>query len=86
MEDQNVIIFCDKVKKLIDYGNHPKAVSEIDTLIVELEHKMRKKNGKVILPLPVPEPSQISDEAKFSLDTRKKQNEIIEFINRRFST
>ena len=85
MENQNIIIFLDKIKKLIELGNTPKAADEIDTLIIQLEHHIRKKQGMVIVPLVIPNVDGISQSIQFSLDNRKKLNEIIQFINKRFS-
>ena len=85
MENQNIIIFLDKMKKLIELGNTPKAADEIDTLIIQLEHHIRKKQGMVIVPLIIPNVDGISQSIQFSLDNRKKLNEIIQFINKRFS-
>lgn len=85
MEDQNIIIFLDKIKKLIELGNTPKAVIDMDALIIKLEHKLRKQNGKVINPLSIPLVDEISKTKQFSADNRKKINEIIRFINMRYS-
>ena len=85
MEDQNIIIILDKIKKLVELGNTPTAISEIETIIVQLEHHMRKKQGKIIIPLPIPSIDTISNAKAFALDNRKKLDEVIQFINKRFS-
>ncbi len=85
MEDQNVVIILDKIKKLIELGNTPKAVSEIQTIITQLEHHIRKKKGKIITPLPIVSSKEISHSKQFALDNRKKINEIITFMNKRFA-
>jgi len=85
MENQNVIIFLDKIKKLIELGNKPKAISEIEIITIQLEHQIRKKQGKIILPLLIPSAQNITKSKSFSLDNRKKLNEIIHFINGRFA-
>lgn len=85
MDNQNVIIFLDKIKKLIELDNKPQAISEIETIIVQLEHQIRKKQGKVIVPLLIPVVEEISSEKSFCTDNRKKLNEIIHFINKRFA-
>ncbi len=85
MEDQNIIIILDKIKKLLELGNTPTAISEIETIIVQLEHHIRKKQGKIIIPLPVVSIGEISYSEALALDNRKKLNEIIQFINKRFS-
>jgi len=46
MEDQNIIIFLDEIKKLLELGNKPKAIAEIDALIITLERSMALKKGK----------------------------------------
>ena len=85
MENQNIIIFLDKIKKLIELGNTPTAISEIDTIIVQLDHSVRKKQGKIIILLPIVTIGEISQSKQFALDNRKKLNEIIQFINNRNS-
>lgn len=79
MEDQNVVIFLDKIKKLLEQGKYPQAQSAIEALEVELEHNIRKMNGKII------EPIHISDDIDYPvLGSYNKINEIIHFINKRF--
>ena len=85
MEDQNIIIFLDKIKKLIELGNTPKAADEIDTLIMELERHIRKRRGMVIVPLIIPGTDEMSKPMQFARDNSQKINEIIQFINKRFS-
>lgn len=85
MDNQNVIIFLDKIKKPIEIGNKPKAISEIETITIQLEHQIRKKQGKIIVPLLIPSVEEISNEKLFCTDNRKKLNEIISFINKRFA-
>lgn len=43
MEDQNIILFLDKIKKLIELGNKPKAVTEIESLELVLTREITKK-------------------------------------------
>lgn len=85
MQDQNIIIFLDKIKKLIELGNKPKAVLEIESLISLLEIHIRKKRGVVILPLLVSSINGISNVTVFAKDNRAKINEIIQFLNKRFA-
>ena len=47
MDDQNLILFLDTLKKTIDLGNLPVAKS----LIEELEYKLETKKEKKIMPL-----------------------------------
>jgi len=72
-----MVLFLDKVMKLLELGNKPKAIIEIHTLISLLERQITKKKGKQILPIPI---AAISDQ---DVDLQKI-NEIINFINNRF--
>jgi len=85
MQDQNVVIFLDKIKKLVELGNKPKAVLEIESIISLLEINIRKKRGVVISPLLVSSIDGIADTKLFSKDNRAKINEIISFLNKRFA-
>jgi len=73
MDDQNVIIFLDKIKKLLELGNKPKAITEIEAIMEMLTKQITRKNGKLILPIPHP-----------VTESENKLNEIIHFINGRF--
>jgi hypothetical protein len=78
MEDQNVIILLDKIKKLIDLGNKPTAISEIDGTIAVLQKNVNK--------------DKIFEEifTQYQLDSndevlRLKVNEIVRWLNNRFN-
>ncbi len=75
MEDSNIIIFLDKIDKLIELGNIPKATQEIKFLLLELERKISKNKGKRFQLLP----NQLNPN-----DVHPKLNEIITFLNDRF--
>jgi len=78
MENQNIIIFLDKIKKNLELGMVPQTIMDIQMLIKELEITESKKKGKIILPL----------NNEFSSDVKTlsgKVNEIISFINNRFT-
>jgi len=86
MEDQNVILFMDKIKKLIELGNKPKAVSEIEALDVLLQKAITRKKGKHFIPLSVPTPTE-EDKSNLIImrdfEIANKVNEIINFLNNR---
>jgi len=87
MEDQNVVIFMDKIKKLIELGNTPTAIAEIDTLEITLTRAITKKKGKLIIPITIPETTDTEKANPIFLrefELAGKVNEIINFINGRF--
>lgn len=87
MEDQNFILFLDKIKKLIELGNRPKAVSEIEALETLLIHQVNKKKGKLFLPITIPEPTETEKANPIFLrefELANKVNEIINFLNNRY--
>jgi len=77
LQNQNIIIFLDKIKKLLELGHIPKALLEIDGLVDILNKEELRKNGLNIMYL-VPEdplnPTRIE----------LKLNEIATFLNKRF--
>ena len=88
MEDQNIIIFLDKVKKLIELGNKPKAVTEIESIMEILQKQINLKKGKVIIPITIPEPTDTEKANPIFLrdyELAGKINEIINLINQRWS-
>ncbi len=87
MEDQNVIIFMDKVKKLLEIGNKPQAIIEIDSLMTLLERAQLKKKGKRFLPITIPEATETEKANPIFMrdfELANKQNEVINFLNGRF--
>lgn len=88
MDDNNVIIFMDKIKKLLEQGNKPKAILELDTLILTLERFAAKKKGKLFLPIVIPQPTETEKANPIFLrdfELANKINEIIFFLNGRFT-
>lgn len=87
MEDQNVIIFMDKIKKLLELGNKSKAITEIDTLETMLGRAISKKKGKVIIPITIPQATETEMANPIFMrefEIAGKVNEIISFLNGRF--
>jgi len=86
MEDQNIILFLDKIKKLIELGNKPKAVTEIESLELVLTREITKKKGKQFIPISVPTPTE-ADKSNLIImrdfEICNKVNEIIYFLNNR---
>ena len=86
MEDQNIILFLDKIKKLLEIGNKPKAITEIETLETLLVRAVNKKQGKRFLPITIPEPTETEKANPIFLrefEIANKVNEIINFLNDR---
>lgn len=52
MENQNIIIFLDKIHKNLELGMIPQTIIDIDMLMKELIRVEAKKTGKLILPIP----------------------------------
>jgi len=87
MEDQNIIILLDKIKKLLELGNKPKAILEIETTIIMLERKLAKEKGSRFTSLHIEQELpgvELSEHGKFTEMNRQKINEIIRFLNERF--
>lgn len=78
MQDQNIIIFLDKIKKLIELGAYPKAIIELDATMEILEKHTREKKGKLFQEMEM----QYSGSAE---DLRLKMNEFLRWANSRFS-
>lgn len=86
MEDQNVVLFLDKIKKLLELGNKPKAIQEIEQLEILLIHAVTKKKGKLFLPIIIPEPTETERANPIFLrdfELANKINELINFLNHR---
>ncbi|MHA2401557.1 MAG: hypothetical protein ACXADH_01080 [Candidatus Kariarchaeaceae archaeon] len=81
MEDQNVIILLDKLKKLVELGAKPKAISEIDGTIAILEKNLTKLRGKLFDELHSPMGADGSNDEVLRL----KINEFIRWANNRFT-
>ena len=85
MEDQNIIIFLDKIKKLLELGNKPKAIAEIEVIMVILQNKIAKKNGKLFRLITIPQQTEATDSTLRDFELAHKVNEIITFLNERYS-
>lgn len=89
MEDMNILQILNKIKKNLERGAIPIAVSEIEATITMLERKIVVAKGKRFADLHIEQ-----DVANASLrgdkpispeqETRYKINEIIRFLNERF--
>ena len=81
MEDPNVIILLDKIKKLIELGNKPKAIQEIEVTIEILEKHSKKPHGKLFEELYSP----MGADGTHDEVLRLKINEMARWINNRFN-
>jgi len=87
MEDINVIQLLDKIKKNIERGAKPIAISEIDAAITVLERKIALSKGKRFESIHIHQtlPDQLESQTETDiLETRQKLNEITRFLNERF--
>jgi len=87
MEDQNIVIFLDKLKKNLEMNMVPQSITTIETLEIELMRNISKKKGKHILPITIPEPTETERSNPIFLrefELAGKVNEVIHFINNRF--
>lgn len=82
MEDQNIIQILDKVKKNLERGVVPLAISEIDATMTLIERKIALSKGKRFLDLHIPQ--EMPNSTNELSETRQKINEIIRFLNERF--
>lgn len=88
MEDTNIIMFMDKIHKLIELGNKPKALTEIEVLMEMLQKQINNKKGKIIIPITIPQPTETERANPIFLrefELAGKVNEIIKIINERWS-
>ena len=86
MDDQNVTLFLDKIQKLLELGNKPKAITEIETLMILLQRQINIKKGKRFLPIVIPETTETERANPIFLrefELAQKVNEIIHFLNER---
>lgn len=85
MDDYNVIQVLDKIKKEIERGAIPLAVSEIDSTVLLLDRKIAKGNGKRFSELHIPQNSTNKTGVEMELEEmRQKTNEVIRYLNERF--
>lgn len=89
MQNENVIQLLDKVSKLLDLGNIPKAKEEVHGTLEILMRECSRKDGKIFQEIHIP---QMSDtEMKNPIlqryfEVAQKTNEVIHFLNHRFAT
>ena len=87
MEDQNILLFLDKLKKNLELGMVPQTISAIEVLETELTRNIAKKKGVQIVPITIPEPTETEKANPIFMrdfEIAGKSNEIIHFINQRF--
>jgi len=87
VEDTNVVIFLDKIKKNLEMNMVPQSITAIEVLETELMRHISKKKGKQILPITIPDPTDTEKSNPIFLrefELAGKVNEIIHFINNRF--
>jgi len=77
LQIENIIIFLDKVKKLLELGNIPKASLEINGLLETLHKEQVRKNG-LNIPYLLPHDPQNPTIIEYKI------NEIATFLNKRF--
>jgi len=87
MEDQNLLIFVDKIKKLLELGNTPKAINELDGVIIILSRVIAKKKGKLFEIITIPQATETELANPIFMrdfEIANKLNEVITFLNGRF--
>lgn len=86
MEDQNVVIFLDKIKKDLEMHKVPQTITHIEALETELLRSISKKKGLQIVPITIP-PATETEKANpifmREFELAGKINEIIYFLNQR---
>lgn len=88
MDDNNVVMFLDEIKKLIELGNKPQAVIEIDVLVEILNKAIRRKKGKLFQLITIPQPTETEMANPIFMrdfELAHKINEMAVFLNDRFS-
>jgi len=88
MENENVIQMLDNIHKLLELGNIPKALNEIQGTIDMLVRDKNKKAGKIVDPIHVPQftEKELKDPImQLYFEFGNKINEIASFLNQRFA-
>jgi len=88
LDDSNVIILLDKIKKLLELGNKPKAIIELDAVILTLERNIFKKKGRrfQLIAIPVMTKTEESNPMLVrDFELSHKINEILVFLNERYT-
>ncbi|KKN76223.1 hypothetical protein LCGC14_0372490 [marine sediment metagenome] len=87
MNDSNIVIFLDKIKKNLEMNKVPQTIADIDTLLILLQRDLLKKKGKQIIPITIPPTTETEKANPIFLrefELANKLNEIIFFLNERF--
>jgi len=87
MEDQNVVLFLDKIKKNLEMNKVPQTITDIEILETVLMKAISKNKGNQIIPITIPEPTETEKANPIFLrefELAGKVNEVIHFINNRF--
>ena len=87
METYNVLQIMDTILKLLQLGNTPKAIQEIEGIIAILNHEVIKKQGKLFQLINVPQMTETelkNPMLQRDFELANKLNEIITFLNNRF--
>jgi len=87
MEDTNIVVWLDKIKKKLELGMVPQTIMDIEVLENELLRYIAKKKGVQIVPITIPEPTETEKANPIFMrdfEIAGKTNEIIHFINNRF--
>jgi len=87
IEDQNVIIFLDKIRKNLEMNMVPQTIINIEVLETELKRSMSRKKGKLFLPITIPPPTETERSNPIFMrefEMAHKINEVVIFLNERF--
>ena len=88
LDDSNVIIILDKIKKLLELGNKPKAIIDLDAVILTLERKISKKKGRRFQLITIPTPTETEKSNPIFMrdfELAHKIYEMLVFLNERYS-
>ena len=87
MDDNNLIMLLDKIKKNLERGAVPIAIADIDAALLVLQRHVDKAKGKRFQPMVI---SQMTDVERNNailqrnFELTKRFNEIVFFLNERF--
>lgn len=88
LQNENVIQILDKVSKLLDLGNIPLAKKEIIGTLEILTRECNRKEGKIFQEIHIPQMTETEFKnpvLQRDFEISQKVNEIINFLNNRFS-
>lgn len=87
MENENVIQFADKILKLLQLGNIPKSIEELEAVISMLQREIARRGGKRFQLISIPQMTETEEKNPLlqrDFELANKLNEVLQFLNNKF--